>query len=81
MSLSILARSSAVRQQALSRGFHASKAARSAGHDDYHHLPFAWPGQKKAAFGAKVAVYLTFGFSIPFIASWYQIQKSAAATD
>ncbi|PPQ92375.1 hypothetical protein CVT25_008725 [Psilocybe cyanescens] len=80
MSLSILARSSVIRQQALSRSFHASKTARSA-HDDYHHLPFQWPGEKKATFGAKVAVYLAFGFSIPFIASYYQIQKSAGASD
>jgi len=35
MSLSVLARSSGLRQQTLVRGFHASKAARSA-HGDYH---------------------------------------------
>ncbi|KAF8974225.1 hypothetical protein BDZ97DRAFT_1911430 [Flammula alnicola] len=81
MSMSLLARP-ALRQQVLARarGFHASRPARSAGHDDYHHLPFAWP-ESKSLWGAKVASYLIFGFSIPFIATGYQLKKSAGASD
>ncbi|KAF8165430.1 hypothetical protein B0H34DRAFT_689156 [Crassisporium funariophilum] len=80
MSLSILARSQALRQQTLARGFHASTAARSA-HGHYHHLPFNFPGQKKFAFATKVTLYLTLGFSIPFIAAGYQLRKSAGPSD
>ncbi|KAF9482484.1 hypothetical protein BDN70DRAFT_875049 [Pholiota conissans] len=78
MSSSLLARS-ALRQQTLvrARGFHASRVSRSA-HDDYHHLPFAFP-ENKGIWGAKVASYLIFGFSIPFIAAGYQMQKSAGS--
>ncbi|KAF8192502.1 hypothetical protein BJ912DRAFT_263282 [Pholiota molesta] len=78
MSTSLLARS-ALRQQTLvrARGFHASRPARSA-HDDYHHLPFAWP-TNKAVWGAKVTAYLVVGFSIPFIASAYQLKKAGGS--
>ncbi|TFK43620.1 hypothetical protein BDQ12DRAFT_718819 [Crucibulum laeve] len=71
---------SAPRQQTLvrARAIHASASARSA-HGHYHHLPFQLPGDKKAAFGAKLMVYLSVGFSIPFIASYYQLKKSAGA--
>ncbi|KAF8812358.1 hypothetical protein BYT27DRAFT_7132867 [Phlegmacium glaucopus] len=80
--ISILTRSPAFRQQALRvRAFHASTPARSSGHDHYHHLPFQFPGDKKFAFGAKVTLFLTFGFSIPFLASAYQLKKSAGASD
>ncbi|KAH6914994.1 hypothetical protein BKA70DRAFT_1257652 [Coprinopsis sp. MPI-PUGE-AT-0042] len=58
------------------RGFRTSAVARSAGHD-YHHLPFAWPGDKKVSFGTKLGVFLAFGFSIPFVASAYQLKKAA----
>ncbi|KAF9569017.1 hypothetical protein CPC08DRAFT_813188 [Agrocybe pediades] len=78
MSLSVLARSLALRQQALARGFHASKAARSA-HGEYHHLPFQFPGEKKVSFGVKVGVYLVFGFSIPFVAAAYQLKKAGGS--
>ncbi|KAF9534829.1 hypothetical protein CPB83DRAFT_888789 [Crepidotus variabilis] len=80
MSLSILARSSVLRQQALAgaRSFHASARSSSA-HGDYHHLPFAFPGNKKIAFGVKLTTYLVVGFSIPFAASWWQIEKSKGA--
>ncbi|KIM46274.1 hypothetical protein M413DRAFT_441358 [Hebeloma cylindrosporum] len=81
MSLSLLARSTALRQQAIrARAFHASGPARSV-HGDYHHLPFAWPGDKKFSFGVKVSAYLALGFSLPFFASWYQLKKSAGGSD
>ncbi|KAL0949732.1 hypothetical protein HGRIS_009772 [Hohenbuehelia grisea] len=78
MSVSMLARA-ALRQRAVAgaRSIHTTAPVRSSGH--YHHLPFAFPGNKKAAFGAKVFVYLLTGFSIPFIASAYQLKKSAGA--
>ncbi|KAJ8502436.1 hypothetical protein ONZ45_g62 [Pleurotus djamor] len=60
------------------RSLHTTAVARSAGHD-YHHLPFAWPGDKKVSFGTKVTVFLIAGFSIPFVASAYQLKKSAGA--
>ena len=95
MSLTVLARSSALRQNAAlgSRAFHVSRVARS-DHGHYHvrsrlhmvvsssyltplqHLPFQWPGEKKVTFGAKVAVFLLTGFSIPFLASLYQLSVS-----
>jgi len=37
------------------------------------HLPFKFPGDKKGRFGAKVFVFLFTGFSIPFLASAYQL--------
>jgi len=80
MSLSMLARSSALRQNAVigSRAFHVSKIERSE-HGHYHHLPFQWPGEKKATFGAKVGVFLAFGFSIPFLAAAFQLKKAGGA--
>ncbi|KAF8913819.1 hypothetical protein CPB84DRAFT_1840614 [Gymnopilus junonius] len=80
MSFSVLARSSVLRQNAVigSRAFHASKAARS-DHGHYHHLPFQWPGEKKLSFGVKLGIYLITGFSIPFIASAYQLKKAGGA--
>ncbi|KAH9853813.1 hypothetical protein C2E23DRAFT_884463 [Lenzites betulinus] len=44
---------------------------------EYKHIPFDY--EKKATFGAKVASYLLFGFSIPFVAAYYQLSKSAGA--
>ncbi|KAF6762701.1 hypothetical protein DFP72DRAFT_1060952 [Ephemerocybe angulata] len=75
MALTVLARSAA--RQGV-RTFRTSAVAKSAGHD-YHHLPFAWPGDKKVAFGTKVGVFLAVGFAIPFVASVYQLKKSAGA--
>ncbi|KAF9058084.1 hypothetical protein BJ165DRAFT_1521399 [Panaeolus papilionaceus] len=60
------------------RSFHASGPARSA-HDHYHHLPFAFPGQKKAAFAAKLTFFLVSGFSIPIAASVWQLKKSGGS--
>ncbi|KAF9006466.1 hypothetical protein BDQ17DRAFT_1540286 [Cyathus striatus] len=79
MSLTVLARA-ATRQNAIvgARTLHTSPVTRSA-HDNYHHLPFQWPGERKLAFGTKVFVYLAFGFSIPFGAAYYQLRKSASA--
>jgi hypothetical protein len=31
------------------------------------------PGNKKFLFGLKLTAYLASGFSIPFLASWYQL--------
>ncbi|RXW25274.1 hypothetical protein EST38_g542 [Candolleomyces aberdarensis] len=76
MALTVLARSAA--RQGV-RTFRTSAVARSAGHDHYHHLPFAWPGDKKLAFGTKVGAFLVVGFAIPFVASVYQLKKSAGA--
>jgi len=42
-------------------------------HETTQHLPFQFPGDKKFAFGAKLTLFLTFGFSIPFLASAYQL--------
>jgi len=80
--LSVLTRSPALklRQQALRiRAFHTSTPARSSGHDHYHHLPFQFPGEKKFAFGVKLTLFMTFGFSIPFLAARYQLKKAAAS--
>jgi len=49
------------------------------GHGEYHHLPFAFPGKKRLAFGAKLSLFLLTGFSIPFSAATYQLKKSGAA--
>jgi len=38
-------------------------------------MPFNYEGSK-AAFGARVAIFLLSGFSVPFLASYYQIRKS-----
>jgi hypothetical protein len=35
-------------------------------------MPFNYEGSK-AAFGARVAIFLLSGFSVPFIASYYQM--------
>ncbi|KAF4574883.1 hypothetical protein EYR40_005380 [Pleurotus pulmonarius] len=73
MVLSVVARRVAV---AGVRSIHTTAPVRSAGHD-YHHLPFAWPGNKKTAFGLKLTSFLLFGFSIPVVASVYQLKKSS----
>ncbi|KAF5387884.1 hypothetical protein D9615_000335 [Tricholomella constricta] len=77
MSMSILARSSVLRQQALARArsFHTTAPARS-DHGHYHHLPFQFPGEKKASFAIKLALFMSSGFAIPFAVSKRQLQKS-----
>ena len=35
------------------------------------HLPFAY--ENKRAFGVKLASYMLIGFTLPFVASWYQL--------
>ncbi|KAG2135921.1 uncharacterized protein EDB93DRAFT_1254166 [Suillus bovinus] len=47
------------------------------GHGEYHHLPFAWPGKKRVSFGIKLTAFLVTGFSIPFVAAKFQLNKSA----
>lgn len=42
-------------------------------HGIMQHLPFQFPGEKKFAFAAKLTVFLTVGFSIPFLAAAYQL--------
>jgi len=67
------ARTPLVRQQAVrTRFFAPSQNARG-----YHHLPFAWP-KNKAIWGAKLALFLGTGFSIPFFAAWFQLRKAAS---
>ncbi|KII94733.1 hypothetical protein PLICRDRAFT_47753 [Plicaturopsis crispa FD-325 SS-3] len=76
--MSLIARAPRVllRQQAAVR---APVRNMSSGHGEYHHLPFAWPGQKKAKFGAKVTVLLATGFGLPFFAAYLQLRKSGGA--
>jgi len=70
--MTLVARTSALRRQVVqSRAFVPSR-----GVHDYKHIPFNYEGSK-AVFGVKVAVFLLSGFSIPFVASYYQIRKSA----
>ena len=38
----------------------------------YQHIPFNYEGSK-AIFGVKVTLFLLSGFSVPFIASYYQM--------
>ena len=86
LTMSLVARSSALRQtlhsRALvpSRGVHGYKVClfyssynEKLSHLRAHqHIPFNYEGSK-AVFGTKVAVFLLSGFSIPFIASWYSL--------
>jgi hypothetical protein len=37
------------------------------------HLPFQFPGERKALFGFKLFLYMASGFSIPFLAARYQL--------
>lgn len=37
------------------------------------HLPFQFPGNKRLTFGVKLTAFLLSGFSIPFLASYYQM--------
>ncbi|KAI0366396.1 hypothetical protein BV20DRAFT_1055687 [Pilatotrama ljubarskyi] len=46
-------------------------------HGEYKHIPFNY--DKKGVFGLKVASYLIGGFSIPFVAAYYQLSKSGSA--
>jgi len=70
--MSLVARTSVLQRQVLhSRVFVPSRGAHG-----YKHMPFNYEGSK-AAFGAKVAVFLLTGFSIPMVASYYQIRKAA----
>ncbi|KAF7795866.1 hypothetical protein EIP86_007033 [Pleurotus ostreatoroseus] len=48
-------------------------------HGEYKHIPFEY--SNKAAWGSKLAAYLITGFSIPFVAAWYQIRKSSGGSD
>ncbi|KAJ8590305.1 hypothetical protein M405DRAFT_861446 [Rhizopogon salebrosus TDB-379] len=48
------------------------------GHGEYHHLPFQFPGKKRLSFGIKLTAFLVTGFSIPFAAAKFQLNKSAA---
>ncbi|KAJ6509902.1 hypothetical protein C8R47DRAFT_770589 [Mycena vitilis] len=60
------------------RQLHTTAHLRS-GHGKYNHLPFVAPfqGGKNVSFGATMAVVLSFGFAIPFIAVKYQQLKKA----
>lgn len=41
-------------------------------------MPFKYTGNKKTAYGSKLIVYLISGFSIPFVAAWYQLYVHAS---
>ncbi|KAH9007001.1 hypothetical protein EDB86DRAFT_2869481 [Lactarius hatsudake] len=70
--MSFLARTPALRRQIIqSRAFVPSRGVHG-----YKHMPFNYEGSK-AVFGAKVAVFLLTGFSIPVVASYYQLRKAA----
>ncbi|KAI6035289.1 hypothetical protein F5J12DRAFT_792440 [Pisolithus orientalis] len=43
------------------------------------HLPFQFPGNKRAAFAFKLSAFLISGFSIPFLAAAFQLKKAGAA--
>ncbi|KAL4075937.1 hypothetical protein J3A83DRAFT_4370153 [Scleroderma citrinum] len=48
------------------------------GHGEYHHLPFQFPGNRRAAFAVKLSAFLISGFSIPFLAAAFQLKKAGA---
>jgi len=45
-----------------------------------NNMPFKYKGQPKA-FAVKLALFMAGGFSIPFLATMFQLRKSAATTD
>ncbi|KAI0829410.1 hypothetical protein BC628DRAFT_1360408 [Trametes gibbosa] len=72
--MSLLARSAApLRQVARAR----AAPVRSVHTGEYKHIPFDY--DKKTTFGVKVVSYFVFGFSIPFVATYYQLSKSSGA--
>ncbi|KAI0649981.1 hypothetical protein C8Q79DRAFT_941801 [Trametes meyenii] len=73
--MSLLARSAAPLRQVALRS--RTAPIRSVHGGEYKHIPFDY--DKKGVFGAKVASYLIFGFSIPFVAAYYQLSKSGSA--
>ncbi|ETW84383.1 hypothetical protein HETIRDRAFT_449869 [Heterobasidion irregulare TC 32-1] len=73
--MSILIRAPALRQQILrSRLTAPSRGA----HGEYKHIPFKH--DNKPAFAVKVAVFLSLGFSVPFLASFYQLRIAPQST-
>ncbi|KAI0269160.1 hypothetical protein BC834DRAFT_865050 [Gloeopeniophorella convolvens] len=68
--MSLVARAPALRQQIL----RARIAAPARGVHGYKHMPFNY--ESKGPFGAKVAVFLAVGFTLPGFAAWYSIRKS-----
>jgi hypothetical protein len=47
---------------------------RGISHIDFEkHLPFKLPGERKGIFAIKLFAFLASGFSIPFLASAYQM--------
>ncbi|KAF5393686.1 hypothetical protein D9757_000108 [Collybiopsis confluens] len=77
MSFTLASRSTAITRSAVfKRQLHSSNAVRS-GHGEYHHLPFAWPHNKKASFAVKLVAYVGVGFALPFAAGAWQLSKSA----
>ncbi|EGO27423.1 hypothetical protein SERLADRAFT_460814 [Serpula lacrymans var. lacrymans S7.9] len=70
--MSLLARAPLTLRQHAGR----SRTVLSRSMHDYHHFPFQFPGEKKkAAFGLKVALFLTTGFSLPFAAALFQLKN------
>ncbi|EJF63005.1 hypothetical protein BD309DRAFT_967462 [Dichomitus squalens] len=70
--MSLLARSAVPLRQVAVRS--RAAPARYMSHGEYKHIPFDY--EKKGAFGLKVASYLIGGFSIPFIAAYFQLYKA-----
>jgi len=69
--MSLLAR--APQLAARSRVFIPARNMSSHGHGEYKHMPFNY--NKTGVFGAKLALYLATGFTIPFVAVAYQLSK------
>ncbi|CCM05651.1 uncharacterized protein FIBRA_07881 [Fibroporia radiculosa] len=72
----LLARASAPLRQAVARSPLTAPVRFAHGHGEYQHIPFEY---KSKTFGAKVALYLISGFSIPFVAAAYQLKKAGGA--
>ncbi|KDQ07470.1 hypothetical protein BOTBODRAFT_192396 [Botryobasidium botryosum FD-172 SS1] len=61
-------RSARMRPLVQTRGMHVDNVVGN-------NMPFKYQGVSKAAFAAKVFLFLGGGFSIPFAASYYQLSK------
>ncbi|KAJ7699996.1 hypothetical protein B0H17DRAFT_1196015 [Mycena rosella] len=75
----LVARLARTAQSPALRQLHTTARLRS-GHGDYNHLPFKAPyqGASPVGFGVKMALVLSFGFAIPFVAVQIQHMKNKA---
>ncbi|CAL1702192.1 unnamed protein product [Somion occarium] len=74
--MSLFAARIPLRQVALRRATAVPSRSMHAG--EYKHLPFET--KNRTAFGLKFVSYLLTGFSIPFIAAYYQLRKSSGGS-